>query len=43
MTLAHSTTGDCHIYMARESVISSVWMGIAFKRNSSYIRQANKV
>ncbi|XP_063840054.1 glutamate receptor ionotropic, delta-2-like isoform X1 [Scylla paramamosain] len=37
------TTGDCHIYMARESVISSVWMGVAFRRNSSYIRQANRV
>ncbi|XP_063840053.1 glutamate receptor ionotropic, kainate glr-3-like isoform X2 [Scylla paramamosain] len=38
-----STSGECHIYMARESIISSVWMGIGFKRNSSYIRRANRV
>lgn len=43
LTLAHSTTGDCHLYIAREMVYSSAWVAVAFKRNSSYFQRANDV
>ncbi|XP_063840050.1 glutamate receptor ionotropic, delta-1-like isoform X1 [Scylla paramamosain] len=38
-----STSGDCHLYIAREMVYSSAWVAVAFKRNSSYFEPANDV
>ncbi|XP_063840773.1 uncharacterized protein LOC135089254 [Scylla paramamosain] len=38
-----STTGECHLYIAKEKVYSSAWMAVAFKRNSSFLARANGI
>ncbi|XP_068216604.1 glutamate receptor 2-like [Palaemon carinicauda] len=38
-----STTGQCHLYIAREIVFSNTMMALAFKRNSSLLPVANKL
>ncbi|MPC24168.1 Glutamate receptor ionotropic, delta-1 [Portunus trituberculatus] len=37
------TSGSCNVYIAREKVISSVWKGVGFKRNSPYMSRVNDV
>ncbi|XP_063840049.1 glutamate receptor ionotropic, delta-1-like [Scylla paramamosain] len=37
------TSGRCNVYIAREKVISSVWKGVGFRRNSSYMSRVNDV
>ncbi|XP_068216606.1 glutamate receptor-like [Palaemon carinicauda] len=38
-----SNTGKCHTYIGREPVYSNIMMSIAFRRNSSYLPQANRL
>ncbi|XP_045589658.2 glutamate receptor-like [Procambarus clarkii] len=38
-----STSGQCHLYIARERVYSNLMMCLAFKVNSSYLVRANKI
>ncbi|XP_069943816.1 glutamate receptor ionotropic, kainate glr-3-like [Cherax quadricarinatus] len=38
-----STTGQCHLYIAREKVYSNLMMCLAFKINSTYLEKANKI
>ncbi|XP_071513089.1 glutamate receptor-like [Panulirus ornatus] len=38
-----STSGECHLYIARERVFSNIMMSLAFKVNSSYINKANEI
>ncbi|XP_068216605.1 glutamate receptor ionotropic, kainate glr-3-like [Palaemon carinicauda] len=43
MSWDFSSTGQCHLYMTREKVLSGAMMGIAFQINSSYFEGANNV
>ncbi|XP_069995853.1 probable glutamate receptor [Penaeus vannamei] len=43
MSWDFSSSGRCHLYITREKVLSSAMMGIAFKRNSSYLADANRI
>ncbi|XP_069943792.1 glutamate receptor-like [Cherax quadricarinatus] len=38
-----STSGQCHLYIARERVYSNLMMCLAFKINSTYLEKANSI
>ncbi|XP_042858746.1 uncharacterized protein LOC122244837, partial [Penaeus japonicus] len=38
-----STTGECHLYIARERVYSNIMMSLAFVNDSVYLEKANKI
>ncbi|XP_069995753.1 glutamate receptor ionotropic, delta-2-like [Penaeus vannamei] len=43
MSWDFSTTGRCHLYIAREPVYSNVFVAMAFRSSSSYLPRVNRV
>ncbi|XP_069995854.1 glutamate receptor-like [Penaeus vannamei] len=43
MSWDFSSSGQCHLYISRENVYSNAIIAMAFKTNSSYLPQANRI
>ncbi|XP_069172269.1 glutamate receptor 1-like [Procambarus clarkii] len=43
MSWDFSTSGKCHLYIARDKVLTNLMMALAFKKNSTFLSGVNKI